>query len=234
MNYKMIKTKLKKLAKEFDLSFNENWFKHILISKKENILLEYMWMCPDPIFMRYGRTPFDRAKQIENFLSSEDFEECLFRWGGQVINKDTFTKYFLKWISEIENNAIKKELKKLYNRIGEHLGNYSRIAILTKSNKKSEIEKLKSFVLFHEWIHVLINENKSKPKNWKYNEGLVTYLQEFAEGKLNELEKGIEKWKDYDFQKQYFIYAIKFRELLKKISNPIQRKNKLKEFLKSK
>lgn len=227
--------KLKSLAKEFDLNFNEKWFKNIWISKRENIMLEYMWMCPDPIYKKYGTTPRERAKQIENFLSSEDFEqELLHRFGGQVINKKTFTKYFLKWVNEIENPEIKIFYLGLYKKIISNLGNYSRIAILTKSDKKIEIEKLKSFVLFHEWIHVLVNENNLKPRNWKYNEGLVTYLQEFTEGNLDNLEKGIEKWKHYNFQKQYFIYSIKFRELLKEVIIPSERKTKLKKFLKGK
>jgi hypothetical protein len=228
-------SKLKKLAKEFDLNFNKKWFKHIWISKKENIMLEFMWMCPDPIYKKYGATPLERAKQIENFLTSTDFEqELLHRFGGQVINKKTFTKYFSKWISEIENLEIKKDYQSLYKKIFSALGNSSRIAILTKSKKENEIKKLKSFVLFHEWIHVLVNENNLKPKNWKYNEGLVTYFQEFTEGNLDDLEKGIEKWKHYNFQKQYFIYAIKFRELLKEMIIPSERKTKLKKYLKRK
>jgi len=231
----MIISKLKKLAKEFDLNFNEKWFKHIWISKKENILLEYMWMCPDPLYQKYGKTPSERAKQIENFLASKDLEQELFhRFGGQVINKKTFTKYFPKGINEIENYEIKTSYQDLYKKIMCALGNYSRIAILTKSEKETEIKKLKSFVLFHEWIHVLVNENNLKPKDWRYNEGLVTYFQEFAEGKLDKLEEGIKKWKNYDFQKQYFIYAIKFRELLKEVIIPSERKIKLKKFLKGK
>ena len=68
---------LRKLAKEFDLKFNKNWFKHLWISKKENILLEYMLMCPDSIYKRYGKTSFERAKHIEDFLSSRNFKECM-------------------------------------------------------------------------------------------------------------------------------------------------------------
>ena len=227
--------KLKKLANKFDLDFNKKWFKHIWISKKENILLEYIWMCPDPIYSKYGRCPFERAKQIENFLTSTDFEqELLHRFGGQVINKKTFTKYFLKWVNEIENLEIKSFYRNLYKKIISALDNYNRIAILTESEKETENKKLKTFVLFHEWIHVLVNENNLKPKNWKYNEGLVTYFQEFAEGKLDNLEKGIEKWKHYGFQKQYFVYAIKFRELLKNVETSSERKIKLKKFLKGK
>ncbi len=228
----MIINKLKQIAKEFDLEFNKNWFKHIWISKKENILLEYIWMCPDPVYQKYGKNPLIRAKQIENFLSSKDFEGCLNRYGGQMVDKKNLNKYFLNWTNQIENLEIRKFYKDLYNKTKKSLGNYQRIAILTKSNKKNEIESLKSFVLFHEWIHILVEENDLRPRNWKYNEGLVIYFQEFAEGRLNKLEEGIKKWEHYNFQKQYFIHAIKFRELLKGIKEPEKRKQKILQLVK--
>jgi len=232
-----MKNELKKLAEEFDLKFNKNWFAFIWISKKEEILIEFMWMCPDPIYMKYGKTPYERAKNIEEFLSSKDFEECLNRFGGQVINKESFKKDFPSWIEEIENSTIKRSYLDIYNKIEKRLGKSEHIAILTKSEKESEKDSLKSFVLFHEWIHILINENNlnfsySKKSNWKYNEGLVTYFQEFSEGKLDKLEENVKR-NNYHFQKQYYIYAIKFRDLLKDIDNPKERKKKIINLRKS-
>jgi len=230
-----MKERLKQLAKAFDLKFNENWFNYIWISKEENTLLEYMWMCPDPIFVKYGETSYERTKHIENFLDSGDFKECLHRFGGQAINKDTFMKYFPSRISNIENGKVRSSLSKIYKKIIKSMGKSARIAILTKSSIKPEIERLKDFVLFHEWIHILVNENGLKfpheiKDNWKYNEGLVTYLQEFYAGKLNELEENVRKTR-YDFQKQYYIYALKFRQLLKNTNNPRKRKELLRKFI---
>jgi hypothetical protein len=222
-----MKNKLKKLAEEFDLKFYKNWFKHIWISKKENIFLEYIWMCPDPIYNKYGTDPYVRAKNIENFLSSEDFKKCLPRYGGQVIDKKNFKRYFLAWITKIENLEIMKAYKDIYNKINKSLTNCQKIAILTKSNKKNETEDLKSSVLLHEWIHVLLEENNLRIRDWKHNEGLVTYLESFSEEKLKELEKKVIFWKKYNFQKQYYIYAIKFRELLKNVPEPKRRKEEI-------
>jgi hypothetical protein len=224
--------KLKKLAEEFHLKFNKDWFNFLGISKKENILIEYMWMCPDPIYKKYGITPYERAKNIENFISSSDFKECLNRFGGQIINKGTFQKYFPNWIKNIENLELRKIYFNIYEKIYSKLGKSSRIALLTKSDNLSEKEKLKTFVLFHEWIHILINENKINfphqiKEGWQYNEGLVTYFQEFAGNRLNKLEEGVKYWKKYNYQKQYYIYAIKFRELLKFTNSPKERKDKI-------
>jgi len=220
--------KLKKLAEEFNLKYKDKWFQQIWVSKEENIFLEYLWMCPDPIYKKYGKNPLDRAKNIEAFLASDDFLECINRWGGQVIESNSFKKYFLIWINYIENNEIKTKYIKFYNRIIKELKlKNSSVAILTKSKKEHEKRKLKSIILFHEWIHILLESNKLRIKNnWKYNEGLVTFFQEYAGKKLWQLESKAKK-STYDFQKQYFIYAIKFRNWLKGINLPAKRKQKL-------
>jgi hypothetical protein len=236
---KEIKGKLQKIAKNISIKYNPYWFKYMWLSKRENILLEYLWMCPDPVYERYGKNSFVRAKNIENFLSSREFEvELLHRFGGQVINKESFKRYFPNWIEEIENSMIKRDYLNIYNKIDKRLGKSEHIAILTKSDKESEKAKLKSFVLFHEWIHILINKNNltfssSVRDNWKFNEGLVTYLQESSVGKLDKLEEGVKYWNDYNFQKQYYIYAIIFRELLKKINNPKKRREAIINLRKS-
>ncbi len=225
--------KLKKLAKSFNLDFKKNWFKHLWISKKENILLEYLLLCQDPIYEKYGKDAFSRTKQIENFASSNEFKACLNRYGGQMVGKEFFEKYFLSWTKDIENKEIREIYYNLYKKISKKFKNNSKLAILTKSNDKNELRILKSFTLFHEWIHVLAEGNKLEPKDWRYNEGLVTYFQEFSDKSLNQLEEKAEKT-NYSFQKQYFIYAIKFREILKQVNNPQERKIKLKEFIKGK
>ncbi len=232
----VMKERLNFLAKEFELKFDSSWFRYIWISKKENTILEYMWMCPDPIFEKYGSNCYERAKNIENFLTSSDFEECLNRFGGQVINKNTFKKYFPKSTEYIENKEIREDTLRIYHRIMNAMGKSGSIAILTSSEKSQEKERLKEFVLFHEWIHILINKNNLRfefPKldNWRYNEGLVTYFQEFYYKNLDKLEEKI-KNTNYDFQKQYYINAIKFRKLLKDAHTPRERKEliiKLKE-----
>jgi len=226
-----IKEKLKNISKYLKIKYNDKWFKYNWISKEENVKLEYMWMCPDPIFAKYGRSPQERAKNVEKFLLSDGFKKCLHQFGGQVINKDTFKKYFLDWINNIKNIQIKEDYLKIYKKILNKLNKSSTIAILTKTNKKQEKNELKNNVLLHEWIHILINKNNLRfsyniKDEWKYNEGLVTFLQELAKGKIDKLEENAKR-ASYDFQKQYYIYAIRFKELLKKVDNPKERKEKI-------
>ena len=223
--------KLKKLAKEFDLKFNKKWFKYILISKRENILIEYIWMCPDPVYTKYGKSPPVRIKNVVKFVNSKEFQDIIKRYGGQVIKKKSFDEYFFKRINKIKDIEIKGEYLRIYNKIKKALGNSNQLAILTKTSKKQEKENLRKLILLHEWIHVLLDENSLNiENNWKYNEGLVTYLQEFLGGRLNMLESNVKKI-DYNFEKQYFIYAIKFRELLKNIKESRQRKKKILIFI---
>ena len=69
-------------------------------------------------------------------------------------------------------------------------------------------------------------------KFWKYDEGLVTYLEYYPKNRLNYLESTKNKVK-YPSQKLYFVYAIKFRELLKNTKNSKERKSKLLSLAKS-
>ena len=69
-------------------------------------------------------------------------------------------------------------------------------------------------------------------KYWKYDEGLVTYLEYFIKKRLNYLES-IKKKVRYPSQRLYYVYAIKFRKLLEKCEKPIQRKEILLKSLKN-
>ncbi len=237
MKVNQVKAQLKKLAKEFDLKYNAEWFKHIFVSKRENIFIEYIWMCPDPIYNKYGKNSLERAKNIEKLINSKEFGELTNRYGGQVIREKSFNKFFLKRVKNIENEKIKKEFLKIYKKIKNTLRNQIEIAVLTKSNIKKEKEFVMGIILLHEWIHVLLVRNnidfrKSDGKYWQYNEGLVTFCQEFVENNLDELELKAKEI-TYPMEHQYYVYAIKFRELLKKTNIPKERKkiilNKLKE-----
>ena len=65
-----IKTELLHLSKEFNLKYNPNWFKYILIAKEDNVLLEYLGMCPDPIYNKFGTNLSLRLKSLRKFKES--------------------------------------------------------------------------------------------------------------------------------------------------------------------
>ncbi|MFH1270674.1 MAG: hypothetical protein ABII03_03490, partial [Nanoarchaeota archaeon] len=79
MKPSQIKAQIKKLAKEFDLKYNPEWFNFMWITTRQEILTEYIGDCPDPIYMKYGKTPNERIKNIDKFVNSKDFKSCLKR-----------------------------------------------------------------------------------------------------------------------------------------------------------
>lgn len=221
--------KLKKLAEEFDLKFNKNWFSYIWISKRHARYLEYTGMCFDPVYTRFGKTIEKRIANIEKFESSEEFKKIKKEFSGQAITKKEINKG-IKHCKKIKNKKIKEELLSLYYKIGHNLkeGN---LALLTETKNKKQKEILLKNILLHEWIHHLLIKNNIYFKSvsesyWKYDEGLVTYLEYSINKRLSYLELIKNKIK-YPNQKQYYIYAIKFRELLKNITNPREKKEKI-------
>lgn len=208
-----IKSQLKKLAKEFALKYNEKWFNYMWISKRENVLLEYILACPDPIYSKYGKTSQQRAKNLSKFLSSAEFRKCLKRYGGQVVYKKDLNKKMF------EKNS---ELLKLYTKLKKA----DVTALLTKTDVKKEKEHLIRSILRHEWIHVLLKKNniyfqKKGKKYWPYDEGLNEYMAAFLDNDLNNIEKHMAKEK-YPMEKKYWKYAIKFRNLLKNKKEPLE------------
>ena len=57
---KKIKNQLKIVAKHLDLKYDANWFNYMWISKREEILSEYIGYCPDPIYEKYGKSPSEK------------------------------------------------------------------------------------------------------------------------------------------------------------------------------
>jgi hypothetical protein len=224
--------RLKKLAKDFNLNFNKEWFKFVWVTKEQEILTEYLSDCRDPAYEKYGHSIKNRMKNLGKFSKSREYKNLIKRYGGQMVSKKVIEEY--KNISKrIPQKEISDKILKFSRKTSKKIGSANKIAVLTETKLKKEKEHLLNQILFHEWIHVLLEWNKLRPKNWKYNEGLVTYLQEFSFGNLDKLEIFRDKT-NYDFQKQYFIYAIKFRNLLRGIKSPAERKKKLKNISKNK
>ncbi|MDP2628294.1 MAG: hypothetical protein Q8P15_00155 [Nanoarchaeota archaeon] len=221
------KSQIKKLAKEFDLEYNPIWFKHLWISVRHEILTEYIGTCPDPIYQKYGKTTEQRIKNINKFVNSKDFQDCLKRYGGQISQKSEL-KQEEKWIKKINNEELRKELLKFQEKLKKRFSKNDFLALLTTPRNERETKWQMKFLLRHEWIHILLNKNKIQfqeiaKKYWYYDEGINEYLGAYLDGTLKNLEKFRDK-EDYPMEKRYWVYAIKLRELLKDKDTPGKRK----------
>jgi len=229
-----LKKELKKIAKEFGLKYNPFWFNVIWISKRHARYLEYVGMCFDPIYTRFGKTIEKRIGNIEKFEFSKEFKKIKNEFSGQAITKIEVLEG-IKNCKKIKDLKLRNELLNLHNKIKLNLKQGS-LALLTKTNNKKQKEILLNSILLHEWIHHLLIKNKIyfksiSEKYWKYDEGLVTYLEYYVKNKLNYLESIKSKIK-YPSQKIYFIYAMRFRELFKDKKIPAERKKVLLSLLK--
>ena len=227
--------KIKKLAKEFDLKYDIKWFKVIWIKKEEEILNQFLSECEDPIYRKYGITIKERIENLQKFVNSKDYKKCIKRYGGFITSKEDIKK-FKKLIISLPESSIKKYLMKYCNRTLKQLGNNKFIVFLTKTKIKSEKDDLIKNILRHEYIHRLLFQNEvhfSKIKNdyWKYDEGLNEYLGAYIDRNLDKLEKFKNKEK-YSYEKQYWIYAIKFRKLFENKNTPKKRKQIINNLIK--
>ena len=231
---KNVKSQIKKIARDFNLKFESEWFQYMWIPIKQEILTEYIGDCPDPAYKKYGKSPKERIKNIDKFVNSKDFKKCLKRFGGQVADKKDW-KQEKNWINQIKNDKIRKELLKLHYRIKKKFAKTNKLALLSiPHNQKQKEWQLKN-CLRHEWIHILLEQNKISfqklnKKHWKYDEGLVTYLEFFADRKLKNLEKMRDK-EDYPMEKQYYVYGIRFRGILENKKTPKERKQEIIKFM---
>jgi len=230
-----IKSQLKHLANDFNLNYNSSWFDCMWIPTRLEILSEYIGDCPDPIYVKYGKNPKQRIANIDHFLNSKDFKVCLKRYGGQVASRSELAKE-VKWAKQIKNPEVKEELLTFYKKLAKRFNKTPYIALLTIPKSKKEEKWQLTFCLRHEWIHILLSRNnidfqKAKSKAyWRYDEGINDYLGAYLDKSLNKLEKFREKEK-YPMEKQNWIYAIKFRGLLKDCRTSQQRKRILIKFI---
>lgn len=224
-----LKEKLRKISKDFNLEYNSNWFNFMWISKRHARYLEYIGMCFDPIYTRFGKTIEKRLKDIEKFEKSKEFKRIKHEFSGQAITKKEVLEN-IRNCRKIKNSRLRKDLLGLNEKIKGNLKS-DNLALLTKTNNKKQKEILLDSILMHEWIHHLLIKNNIYFKSiseryWKYDEGLVTYLEFYVKNRLSYLEP-IKKKTKYPSQKKYYIYAIKFRELLKNKKLPRERKEEI-------
>ncbi|GBE19614.1 hypothetical protein BMS3Abin17_00338 [archaeon BMS3Abin17] len=229
-----IKSQIKKIAEEFNLKYNSEWFDYIWISSRQEILTEFIGDCPDPIYIKYGKTLNKRIENIDKFVKSLDFKKCLKRVGGQVTSRKNLKKE-IKLYNKIENKKLRNELLKFHSKIGEKLKKTEYLALITKTKIPKWEKWIMKHCLRHEWIHILLEKNKIKfqkinKKYWPYDEGINEYIGAFLDEKLGDLEKFRDK-ENYSMEKKYWVYAIKFRELLEDKKTPKERKKTIVDLM---
>jgi hypothetical protein len=224
---KQARADVKKIAKSFDLKYNANWFKVLFISKREEILSEYVGTCPDEIYMKYGKTAKERINNIDKFVDSTDFKKCVKRYGGHVAARKWLAKEE-RWYKQIKNAQLSKELLTLQHRIKKELGDTDSIAVLTRTQSKKELNFVLTHILKHEWLHILAIKNKIffqeiKPSYWKYDEGLMFYFDAILQNRVARLEQDTNAIKT-KFEKICSQKACEFKQLLETKESPKMRK----------
>ena len=107
-----------------------------------------------------------RARNIEDFLSSD---MSAYYGDGLVVDiAETFGT-----IKNIKNQKTKKRLTLLLN----SLDAYSGEAVVLSRPENAVEKKNIAGVLYHEWIHVLVEYNKLTFRDWRYNEAFTVYLE---------------------------------------------------------
>lgn len=219
------------ISERLNLDFDKKWFDFVWVTKEQEVLTVYLSDCRDEVYEKYGHEISERVDNLEKFYSSQDYQNLIKICGGQMISKDSFSGY-REFVSEFKSEEIKNILLDFCDRVDSKIGSLEKVAVLTETDDEREKNRLLNGILSHEWIHVLLEQNNLRPKNWKYNEGLVTYLDYFMRERLSDLEEH-EKTMQSDFGREYFRNAIFFRDLVKEI--PEEKKiEKIKEFLENK
>src|SRR3989344_2969820 len=113
---KIIKEQIKGIAKDFGLKYSPKWFGFMWISKREARYLEYIGMCFDPIYTRFGNTIEKRIKKIEKFEKSKELKKIKNEYSGQAITKKEVLEN-IKNCKKTKNKKLKKELMDLNKRV---------------------------------------------------------------------------------------------------------------------
>lgn len=237
MTVNHIKAQLKKLAEDFNLNYNSRWFDCMWIPIRLEILSEYIGDCPDPIYTKYGKITKEKITNINHFVNSKDFKNCLKRYGGQVASKSELSKE-VSSVRKIKDKKLRSEMRAFYKKLALKLKKTPYIALLTIPKSKHEEKWQLKYCLRHEWIHILLSRNnidfqKTKSKAyWPYDEGINEYMGAYLDKNLAKLEKLRDKQKYY-MEKKDLTYAIKFRKLFEKCTTPKERKTALIKFIKN-
>ncbi len=195
MNYQEIFfPKIKKIAEYLDLDSNISKFKFVEISQRHILLRKFISCCRTPDCSPFHQNNPDLVPDtIEDFMKGDYFQKKLSDIGGSVTSKRGILEG-IQIIQKIKNEDLKQELLKLFAELQiECEDDY--LVVITKLKKNDYDEKKQALknILLHEVIHILLNSNnlsfaKQNPDFWEYDEGLVTYLEHWVNGRLDDLQ----------------------------------------------
>ena len=222
-----IKLKLEKLCKNLSLSYKEKLYNNIVCEREIIIIDNYLSGCPDSRYSKYkNNNSKNKLKNIKRFFNSKEFKlEKSDKKGSKTNKKD------IKWKINIINKSkiddkTKKKLILFYKQIEKHDKGYGISIVDKETSKEKEI-------ILHEFIHILLESNNLRPKSWKWNEGLVTYLTSYALNKENQHKENPNKTRfKSNFFYNYCLYAHKWHLLLNHIKYSKERLKIIKEKVK--
>lgn len=215
---------LKQVAKEFDLKFNQkSKFKFLVLTKREIIICNFLAGSPDPIYVKYGNKNKKKiSANLIKYLQTEDYKKDANNPQACIISQKGLERQ-IKFVSRISDKKIRKEAEVFYNKIKKKIGKAKRLTLIWKPSKEEEKNQQREEIVLHEFVHELIGDNKIRPKSWEWNEGLVTYITNFATNKHKKFEDspplGTSKmWNTYAR------YTHRWAKLLKNVKNSKERK----------
>ncbi len=218
---------LKRTAEEFDFKFDSRGgFKFLELSNRKMVIRDFL--STSPKFEKYrGTNQVNRDKtpaKLVDFLNSEDYEDELKKIHGCMMSRGELEAE-LRLVEKIPDSKIRKESEKFYNKIKRKMGKRDRLAIIWKASRNDPHKSKWKQVLLHEFVHELIDENSIRPRGkWKWNEGLVIYLEYFSLGDFKRFEsKDSFHTKDKGWN-VCALHAHKWFELLKDAKTPAERR----------
>lgn len=201
---------IREFATMYGLEYEDEWFRCLFVSYPKLLITKFL--AGGPLGDWRFDDPGTRAKKLDEFLSSDFYEE-------KVKEKAATAHLIVKRSFEGQKNAIEKindqdtreRAEEIYKEIENNLsGDYLILLPETEANLLP--------ILVHEWSHVLINKNdlprKGKGYDW-FNEGLAKYIEYRSINKLDKLEENYEEVEGDRPIKKYLEFAIKWKRKLK-------------------
>jgi len=216
------KADLRRLARDFDLQYSTRNLNLILLSRREGLMRNYLSWAPH--FNRFGKIAEERVGNIDEFFKSEEFRR--WRWGGTVVTKKELDAE-LRMIPEIKNREIGERYLTLYRRFEGAIKSGDYLTLLLECRGKNRRHTILTRVLRHEWMHILLEENRIHFSDlggdcWLVDEGLVTYMEAYLDGKRGRLNQRLSVTKN-PWGRKYLQHALKWKNILEDEETPYRR-----------
>lgn len=233
---KKVRQNIQELAIQFGLKYKKELYKVTFLTSEELTILQFLTSCPEPFYIKFGKTDEERIKRIDEFLSSKDYANLTKkRFGGSGVD----VKRFRDNIKKLKNVGVKEKCKNILKKLKPTISNISIVVSLPQTERQRKF--VFRTILFHEWIHILLISNgiyfqDIKREYWKLDEGLTTYLQTLFKKKrvdISEIIKGeIKRSKKPSLFPLYAKNALKFNAILKNKENPTERRKAILNYYK--